>query len=245
MTNLAIAGEYPYAALPLTPRVMSDLIVSLCTGELLQRSEIIERCISHHVAGNGTPPTGVAAATGSAKKALRDLAEQGEAEPTGVPGFWRIGKFAPRIIETEALDDAEPPMPPPTVDPAKVHGEGPESVYAYTFPAYMELARRDGTGSYPVKIGMTTGDVEVRIASQVGTGLPEAPTLLLVLRVAHARRIERILHDLLGLRGREITTAPGAEWFATSVDEILAIHEWLHSQGGGPPQETVSDVPSV
>lgn len=244
-----LAAEYPYAGLPLTPSVMADLIPSLCLGEMLQRSEIIDRCTKHHVINGGAAPSG-GSAVSATKKALNTLTEAGRVEPAGVPGFWRVGEptigSIDRLVANEPSAEGVEPSPS-SLDPSVVHGDGPEAVYAYSFPAYVQLARLDGDSRHPIKIGMTAGDVEARIASQVGTGLPEPPSLLLVLRVESARLVERILHDVLTLRGQQIATAPGAEWFTTTIDELLEINRWLQDSGpvAGPPQDTVSEVPSL
>jgi len=102
-------------------------------------------------------------------------------------------------------------------------GEGPELVYFYSFPAYRELARLRNEERFPIKIGMSTRPVIDRVFEQLGTSHPEWPVVLMAIRCDDARRIERVLHEILNLQYAHVERCPGNEWFVTSLDEILSI----------------------
>jgi hypothetical protein len=103
-----------------------------------------------------------------------------------------------------------------TVDTADVLeiGQGDEFVYAYGYRCAPDR----------LKIGSCSGDVIARIAAQIGTGTPDKPVLLLRIRTHDCRALERTLHGMLRLKGKQIAGA-GAEWFLATRDELIAAHE--------------------
>lgn len=173
-------------------------------GEAIARTDLITRVLAEHEARGGLPPTGVAVAV--AKKALRALADEGRAE-AATHGYWRF-------LE---------PLDPASVDEPVLIGEGPESVYVYYFPAYRDQAAYLQRDTWPMKIGMTRGQVAPRIKDQCGTAMPEAPVVGMIYRTANAANAERVLHSTLRERGRHLADAPGSEWFQTSLDEVRSI----------------------
>jgi T5orf172 domain len=103
-----------------------------------------------------------------------------------------------------------------TVDTADVLeiGQGDEFVYAYGYRCAPDR----------LKIGSCSGDVVARIAAQVGTGTPDKPVMLLRIKTHDCRALERTLHGMLRLKGRQIAGA-GAEWFLATRDELVAAYE--------------------
>lgn len=95
-------------------------------------------------------------------------------------------------------------------------GEGVGKVYAY---GYECLPGR-------LKIGRTDGDVVSRIVSQINASTPDRPKLYLVLATGNPGALERALHGALALRNRRVEGG-GAEWFRTTVDEIITIYRLL------------------
>ena len=93
-------------------------------------------------------------------------------------------------------------------------GAGNQSVYAYGYPCAPDR----------LKIGSCTGDVVARIAAQISTGTPDKPTLQLIIRTHDCRALERTLHGILRLKGKQVAGA-GAEWFLVTRDEVVATHE--------------------
>ena len=50
------------------------------------------------------------------------------------------------------------------------------------------------------------------------------PVLLLRIRTHDCRALERTLHGMIRLKGKQIAGA-GAEWFLATRDEVVAAHE--------------------
>ena len=108
-------------------------------------------------------------------------------------------------------------------DIAEEEGEGAGYAYAFTFPLLMRQNER-----YPIKIGMTTGDVEARVQAQCkGSAIFQPPQTLWRVQCANAVAMERAIHAVLKVRGRHMDSAPGTEWFNTTVAEIEEIVAFL------------------
>jgi hypothetical protein len=117
---------------------------------------------------------------------------------------------APEISETEALHAVEEAVD--TSDVVRL-GEGRSVVYAYGYRCAPDR----------LKVGLTTGDTIQRIVSQISTGTPDKPALVLEIRTHDCNALERAVHAVLEYRGGKVTGA-GKEWFKTSRDEIIAIY---------------------
>ena len=101
-----------------------------------------------------------------------------------------------------------------------VEGEG--FIYAFSFPAL--IAQQ---GAFPIKIGMTTGDVDKRVQSQCkGSASFDNPTILGKWKVIRVGFVESAVHKMLAARGKWREKVPGTEWFNTTVDEIQSIIEF-------------------
>ena len=106
--------------------------------------------------------------------------------------------------------------------------EGDESVseyegwiYAYTFPS---IQKNDE--SFPIKIGKTVNDVEVRVREQArGAALFENPLILAQWQVNRVAHTEMAIHFTLKARGLWIEDAPGREWFKTTLQTIYEVVE--------------------
>lgn len=95
-------------------------------------------------------------------------------------------------------------------------GKGTGSVYVYGYRCAPDR----------LKIGRTESDVVSRIAAQINTSTPDRPILHLVLATHNSRALERALHGALALRARQVEGG-GAEWFRTTVGEVVAIYRAL------------------
>jgi len=93
-------------------------------------------------------------------------------------------------------------------------GQGGEFVYAYGYRCAPDR----------LKIGSCVGEPVARVAAQIGTGTPDRPSLLLKIRTHDCRALERTLHGILRLKGRQVAGS-GAEWFITTREEIVATIE--------------------
>jgi hypothetical protein len=102
------------------------------------------------------------------------------------------------------------------VDP---ESDGSGIIYAYSFPT---LARADG--KFPIKVGLTTtGDAEARVNQQCKTTCCfEYPVILGTWEVLRVAAMEDAIHSTLEARGSK-RHAPGAEWFNTTLAEILDV----------------------
>lgn len=104
-------------------------------------------------------------------------------------------------------------------------GEGPEEVYAYTFPSLVELAHFKRQSFYPIKIGYTA-DKDIgtfnRVRSQVSenAAYPEKIKLLFIFRCKDGRAAEVEVHRRLRTANRRLQSAVGREWFLSNAEEL-------------------------
>lgn len=92
-------------------------------------------------------------------------------------------------------------------------------VYAFSFPALV----RDGA-PFPIKVGMTTGSVDERVATQCRSSATfDNPVILGRWQVRRVGPTEKAVHNTLRARGKWRENVPGLEWFDTTVDEVQAI----------------------
>ncbi len=118
-------------------------------------------------------------------------------------------------------------IPNSDLDPEKTIGIGKGSVYLYYYPQYRESAEAKGETVWRCKIGKTKNqELDGRIKGQA-TGLPENPKIGLHIKTDTEEKIERIIHDILKVRGKHIEEAPGREWFLTSPCEVEEIYNFI------------------
>lgn len=136
---------------------------------------------------------------------------QGEDAPSEVRAFATTISGASND-KAEALTD-ELPL---SVDITRVRelGEGEEFVYAYGYACAPDR----------LKLGSCAGDVVARIGAQISTGTPDKPLLVLKIATHDCRALERALHAIFRLKGRQIAGA-GAEWFKVTTQEVVAAYE--------------------
>jgi hypothetical protein len=105
---------------------------------------------------------------------------------------------------------------------AEEEGEGAGYAYAFSFPRLVKPGER-----FPIKVGMTTGDVDTRVSAQCkGSAIFEPPVILWRTQCLDAVAMERPIHAMLKLWGHHLDNAPGTEWFNTTVNEIEGIVEF-------------------
>lgn len=93
-------------------------------------------------------------------------------------------------------------------------GAGDQSVYGYDYACAPDR----------LKIGSCTGDVLARVAAQISTGTPDRPRLLLVIRTHDCRALERALHGIFRIKGKQVAGA-GAEWFRVSREDVIDCYQ--------------------
>ncbi|MDE0424751.1 MAG: GIY-YIG nuclease family protein [Candidatus Poribacteria bacterium] len=118
-------------------------------------------------------------------------------------------------------------IPNSDLDPERTIGSGNSSVYLYYYPQYRESSESKGEKVWKCKIGKTKHrEADGRVRGQA-TGLPESPKIGLHIKTDWSKEIEDIIHNILKVRGKHITDAPGTEWFLTSPNEVEEIYNFI------------------
>ena len=99
------------------------------------------------------------------------------------------------------------------------------TVYAYTFPLLMKE-----NAPFPIKIGKASGDVDKRVAVQCRQAASfESALIIGRWPTDRVGALEYAIHYALEARGKWRTTAPGTEWFDTTVAEIDSIVQFIQT----------------
>ena len=161
------------------------------------------------------------------KNALQDLCKAGIASKKGrgTAAYWIIHSNENHRTRRDEIP--------------RLHefGDGNEVVYMVFHDRQRESAelvpttfgRGTAEGKYPCKIGMTANGEDY--IGRVGDQFPliktrENPiTIGLAYRCDKAEFVEKSIHGLLGIQGRQYisSTQEGKEWFLTDSDEVLGI----------------------
>ena len=129
--------------------------------------------------------------------------------------------------KAEAPESIPNPRKNMNLNSERTIGSGNSSVYLYYYPQYRESSESKGEKVWECKIGRTIhGEADGRIRGQA-TGLPENPKSGLHIKTNKQEKIERIIHDILKVRGKHIEEAPGREWFLTSPSEVEEIYNFI------------------
>ena len=127
--------------------------------------------------------------------------------------------------KTEAPEYIPDPNKNMNLNPEKTIGSGRNSVYLYYDQQKRENLESKGEKVWECKIGMTVQELHNRIYQQTGITIPaERFKLGLHIKTDKPKKIERIIHDILKVRGQHIEDAPGTEWFLTSPSEVEEIY---------------------
>ena len=140
-------------------------------------------------------------------------------------GYWSFLTTAPKMIEKPQSQVDTSGVK--NIAPERTIGSGKSSVYLYYYPQYRESAESKGEKVWQCEIGRTIhGEADGRIREQA-TGLPESAKIGLHVKTDNCEKIERIIHDILKVRGKHIEDAPGTEWFMTSPSEVEEIYSFI------------------
>ncbi|WP_285649439.1 GIY-YIG nuclease family protein [Actinomycetospora sp. NBRC 106375] len=173
--------------------------------------------------------------TSAVKKALSDLTKQDIVRPSGVHGIWVLTRDQhetgadDRDMELPGGDGSDAPQADCgdpgslTVVVEKELGVGSHLVYSFYLDTYRVAAEAKSENRWPIKIGMTTGQLDKRMETH-RTALPEVPRIPLVIRHENAALLERVVYGALMLRGRGLDGVVGSEWFLTTPEEIEEIY---------------------
>lgn len=139
-------------------------------------------------------------------------------------GYWKLLSSSDKINSFPELDHPDIEEIDTCTEIIKannISGEGSGCIYVYYFPAYFK-----DNDSFPIKIGMSSGDYRSRILSQIGTSSPEYPVVYRVLLTDTPTLIESYIHSALKVQDKWIVNSPGNEWFMTTpkeIDDLLRI----------------------
>ena len=130
--------------------------------------------------------------------------------------------------EVEALESIPNPSKNMNLNAEDTIGSGRNSVYLYYDQQKRDSAASKGENVWECKIGRTIQELHTRIYQQAGTTVPaERLYIGLHIKTEKDRKIERIIHDILKVRGKHIEEAPGTEWFLTNPAEVKEIYEFI------------------
>ena len=133
-------------------------------------------------------------------------------------GYFRVHSEAD-ISEDDLVDEA-------IESGDEVASEFDGWIYAFSFPTIVKAA-----GVFPIKVGKTVGDVESRVSEQVkGSASFEQPVILGRWQVKRIGPTELAIHNVLKARSKWRETAPGREWFDTTLAEVGSIITFVGSQ---------------
>ena len=226
--------EFLVDGVPLQAQHAQKYILTLFSGKKqgIARRQMLDSILKHHCDQGGSPPSGPIVAT--VKQALSGLKTAGLARNSS--GYWwfkqslnedfanKSGSLDGHIAEVDSqsnLENKESPSNDHT--PCVELGTGPQTIYAYYFPSYRELASHKRDDRWPMKIGKAAVDVQTRIREQGVTALPEAPVIAFTWKMENADQAERALHGILSVMGRSSNQALGSEWFLTNPEELEAL----------------------
>jgi hypothetical protein len=220
--------EYKYAGQPLTPGIVSELVLELFGGRIVERHKIVDAVVQTHRERKGLDARAKDTPR-MVKKALSNMESAGLAENPSF-GQWKIKTQNPGMVVIQMAENQSDEMLPSVPAPQVIIGEGDNSVYLYYFENYRKLAETEGRPEFPCKIGRSDRDPILRVLSQSSTALPEVPTIARLFKTNDGSALETTIHAILSLRGKEIEDSPGTEWFLTSPDEVDAIVRFVNEQ---------------
>lgn len=137
-------------------------------------------------------------------------------------GMYRVPTVADVGPAASEAEEAETAL-------ADINGEDAEIedfdgwIYAFTFPSLVKVAER-----FPIKVGMTTLDVEARVTSQCRSSAAfDRPMIVNKWRVKRVGAVESAIHQVLKARGQWREQALGSEWFDAKPEEITEILQFV------------------
>jgi hypothetical protein len=186
-----------------------------------KRTDLIAAVEAAWKEAGGPPISGV---TDKVKVALRQLADQGIARQSGSVGIWELTNGDPIPATAEPTPEMAEEGAPATESAAELElGAGRQLVYCFYLGIYRHEAQSRGEDRWPIKIGMTTGPLDGRMAT-LKTALPDEPRLAVLIRADNAALLEKVLQGVLTLRGYKHDVSGGDEWFLTNPEEIVDLY---------------------
>ena len=152
-------------------------------------------------------------------------------KPTVIPNMIENVRRAYAAIaagKAEAPESIPDPSKNMNLNAEETIGSGSNSVYLYYDQQKRDSAESKGENVWECKIGKTIRELHTRIYEQTGTANPaERLKIGLHIKTDKPKKIERIIHDILKVRGKHIEEAHGTEWFLTSPSEVKKIYKFI------------------
>lgn len=207
---------YRFARYRLLPEIMA--LPAVQSGEPFRLVDLVKQHADMHLSPEQQAATYQTAETGATRSVIQTVK-------------WYVPYLAKKTGQLTSLGDGTYRLPDPSdipqselEDAALDDGdseaaEGQGYIYAFTFPALV----RNGA-PFPIKVGMTAGDVQQRVMQQCkGAATFDNPQVLGFWKVARVGHVESAIHKVLAARGKWREGVPGTEWFDTTLDEIRSI----------------------
>ncbi len=225
--------DYKYKHLPLTPKIVSDLIPLICKG-IMKRVVIVELVVNYHKK-NGGKDAETVDVDRTVKKGLEMCIILGTVKKAPTYGHWEI-IMSESVNETREenvqsvenlVENATPIVEQDTCIPI---GTGNNCVYAYTFPSHQQKAVKEYSRDLPIKVGFSQSkDPWPRIRAQTSTGNIEKPILLLMF-YTNTNKLEKAFHYILRVQGRQHDNENNnKEWFITNEHHLLSLYHMIES----------------
>ena len=151
-------------------------------------------------------------------------------DPKVIPGMVKSVRKAHTDIaagKTEVPESIPDPSKNVNLNAEDTIGVGRNSVYLYYDQQKRDSAESEGENVWECKIGMTIQELHTRIYQQTGTPPAERLKIGLHIKTDKHERIERIIHDILKVRGKHIEEGLGTERFLTNPAEVKEICEFI------------------
>ena len=212
-------NDYKYSGVKLTPGIFRELLIELFDGTLFSRQTAITTIAETHVQRGGRIEQG-RDLVAVFKHATLNLQKQNVGLVNKGYGMWELHyeNNETTIVKDDVAEEKNNYVADETI------GTGDNAVYVYYYDVYQELSKAKGLSIWECKVGRTDRDPINRVLGQAGTCYPELPHIALIIKCADSSVLEAALHNILKMRGRWISDAPGTEWFMTTPQEIKDIY---------------------
>lgn len=209
---------YQFARYTVLPEVTREPEVA--SGQPFKMTEVARRVIARYLTEEQLAEEITAPESGKVHTVwvmLRHYVNLTSKVPKNSPFTW-LGEGNTYRLKTGAETEIEMEEMAETVEDENGELEDDLSGYLYAF-SFPVLLKSDAC--FPIKIGRTTGNVEERVAAQCrSSAVFEQPVVLGQWKVKRVIAAEMAVHYVLKARGKFRDTAPGTEWFDTTIAEI-------------------------
>jgi hypothetical protein len=223
--------EYKYKGVPITSRIVEEIILQIFKGQTLKRDDIVNSVLNYHIAKKGLKSEAQVFSR-TVKKALSNLQNKQLASNIST-GFWKIfsddkSELNSQKTLVDESDNNTDEIEISVIPTHAIYGKGDNAIYLYYYPSYKLLAESKLNELWPCKIGRTDRDPLSRVLSQSSTALPEKPIIEFIIKSDDSSLLEKAIHSILHLKNRYLTDSPGTEWFMTNPNEVLNIIRYIN-----------------